>query len=519
MSVKFDNYRHLNNILVKNTDISVDDLNTYKCVEQISPTFSNGSAFFKLLDERGKNKNYCELESKLNGSTPILDTSIDTILSLRDANLNFPNVHGTFNIGFVLTDDFDDDDFDGAFDDKVMLDSINNRLLSLNQSPHFNLNEQIEPIKWLLESGILEGIHSDNINNNLNITDIKSIDEDVYNKYKDDIKFTNGNYNDTMKRYFAGRIKDGEMNDLYKEKKITKNTLKENNIQTNGRYLMGLKNSLITRNQDGSIDYNGDIHITNDIHNFVPNTLNFNKVNGNFIVDELNESNINFMPKLVNGDFKIKKGNCKLNNFNKLPKVVNGNCEIRNCESASLMGIPKVIGNKLILHNISKLKSLDGYPTKIGSDVSISGCNDLESLQGMLRTVNGNLSLNNNKNLKSLKNCSIRVQGNFESKNCCLDNIEDICQVINGRYIDISNNKIKSLKGIPNDFNKIVICDDNDITDLAGCCESQIDSLYIKGNPLIDVSKYPSSLSFIKATENKQLNFKNMKKVLTILCD
>jgi len=224
-----------------------------------------------------------------------------------------------------------------------------------------------------------------------------------------------------------------------------------------------IKNYVI--NNDGSIDVDGDVHISGILDpEMTKLPLKFNRVNGDFDCSNNSLETLEGAPAFVDGDFdcshnyietleggiKEVKGvfDCSFNLLENLEggpeSVVAYNC--RENDITSLKGCPKTIegyfscvGNKLksleggpveVAFNFecqeNELISLVGGPVKVGKHFMCS-YNELETLEGSPKKIGGNLQASNN-NIVSIKECP---------------------NDISGWVISLHDNDIKSLEGFP----------------------------------------------------------------------
>ena len=122
-----------------------------------------------------------------------------------------------------------------------------------------------------------------------------------------------------------------------------------------------------TINNDGTIDVNDEIDISNiDIIEF-PDYIRFGKVKGNFYcVNCKSLTSLKGVPKEVGGGFYCSRCN-SLRSLEGAPKEVNGYFNCSYCTSlTSLEGIPKAVGRNFICSHCDSLTSLKGAPEEVG---------------------------------------------------------------------------------------------------------------------------------------------------------
>ncbi len=130
---------------------------------------------------------------------------------------------------------------------------------------------------------------------------------------------------------------------------------------------LGIYNYIL--NDDGSIDVNQNIDFSSSTFNIIP--FNFNKVNGNFIIQDCNIKSLKYCAKYIVGEFYC---------------------------------------------NHNQLKSLEFGPEYVGSKYNCVN-NKLLTLEGCVEEVYGIFNCSNNK-LTSLEFCPMQVYGYFN----CSDN-------------------------------------------------------------------------------------------------
>jgi hypothetical protein len=175
-----------------------------------------------------------------------------------------------------------------------------------------------------------------------------------------------------------------------------------NQIPKVGRFHGRIDKSKLSRNSDGTYDYDGH--------------LNFS----NMRLKSLNEIPIRF-------------------------KNVNGNFDCNDNYLVSLEGAPETVKGDFHCH-YNNLVSLEGAPREVQGDFDC-GNNQLESLEGTPNTINGHLWCGYNK-LESLKGAPEEIQGGFHCHNNQLQSLEGAPREVQGDFI-CYNNKLVTLEGAP----------------------------------------------------------------------
>ena len=166
--------------------------------------------------------------------------------------------------------------------------------------------------------------------------------------------------------------------------------------------------SIITYNDDGSIDVNGDISINfNNLTKIIPK---FNKVNGCVDFSNNRLKSLKNSPKIVNGFFNC--GNNNLNNFKYSPIEVNGGGVI-------LKGLSDLCYTGTFYGYFNLLKSFEG--------LNVDGIKN-----NIYLTING-IPINTNKQIiKTIQNNDIKWLL-LNNKNYNLSGYEIISQYLKGK--------------------------------------------------------------------------------------
>ena len=152
-------------------------------------------------------------------------------------------------------------------------------------------------------------------------------------------------------------------------------------------------NGTYTINDDGSIDVDGDVNLSN--RNLTKIPFNFGKVSGSFFCYNNQLTSLKGAPNAVGGYFDCS--NNKLTTLDGVPNNIGGGFYCNNNQLTSLEGVPNTVGGYFDCNN-NQLTSLDGAPNNVGSGFDCSD-NQLTSLKGAPNNVGGNFYCYNNPNL------------------------------------------------------------------------------------------------------------------------
>lgn len=144
-----------------------------------------------------------------------------------------------------------------------------------------------------------------------------------------------------------------------------------------------------TVNEDGSVDVDGDVEITNKGLKKIP--LKFGRVTGHFWCGKNELTTLEGAPSEVGGHF-----NCPFNNLITLegaPNKVGGNFNCAGNQLTTLEGAPSEVGHFNCYGN--QIETLNGSPNKVYGDVNVSN-NKLITLEGGPRDIEGNLYCRDN---------------------------------------------------------------------------------------------------------------------------
>lgn len=140
---------------------------------------------------------------------------------------------------------------------------------------------------------------------------------------------------------------------MKKETQMTNDLLLELNM-------IGLDPKKVIENLDGSIDYDGDVDISDMRLDTIP--IKFRRVYGNFDCSDNKLTSLRRCPEFVEGDFYCYLN--ELKNLNYGPKTVCGNYICSGNKLTSLYGSPKEIHGDFVCAN-NLLTDLNGSPDVI----------------------------------------------------------------------------------------------------------------------------------------------------------
>lgn len=158
----------------------------------------------------------------------------------------------------------------------------------------------------------------------------------------------------------------------------------------------GLNPSKVKTNDDGTIDYDGDIDFESKRMPGGKLPFKFNVVNGTFYVANSGLKTMEGFPRVINGNMYAEE-----NNFTDLkggPEKVTGLYDVAHCQLTSLDGFCKNWPDIIRIYD-NRLKSLKGLPSSKGSKCRGFSCNDneLTSLEGCPERVDGEFACSHNK--------------------------------------------------------------------------------------------------------------------------
>lgn len=205
--------------------------------------------------------------------------------------------------------------------------------------------------------------------------------------------------------------------------------------------VLGLDESNVIENLDGSIDYDGTVSILG--MDLIKIPINFGIVTGDFICSKNKLKYLDGAPKEVGGSFICS--NNMLESLNGGPKKVGGSFDCSKNKLTTLDGAPKEVGGSFTCNN-NMLTSLLGMPIVINHDFNCSD-NKLQSLDYAPKEVGRNYYCDGNQ-LTSLRGAPKQINGYFDCSRNKLKSLKDSPSVIK-RSFDCSNNRLTSLNGGP----------------------------------------------------------------------
>jgi hypothetical protein len=218
-------------------------------------------------------------------------------------------------------------------------------------------------------------------------------------------------YKDGQKECFDRFDESMEFDDILDLTGIDEEIFKSDSTELSDYEKYGLDESKITHNPDGSIDYDGDVDLSDKDLEKLP--FNFRKVTRHFNCSDNKLTSLEGAPKEVGGGFYCSIN--RLTSLNGAPKEVGMDFDCSFNKLTSLKGAPKEVGGYFnCSHN--NLTSLEGSPEKVGG-YFVCFNNKLTSLEGAPKEVGGDFNCNSN-NLTSLEGSPEKVGGGFY----CRDN-------------------------------------------------------------------------------------------------
>jgi len=193
-----------------------------------------------------------------------------------------------------------------------------------------------------------------------------------------------------------------------------------------------------TKNVDGSIDYNGNVDLSNHMLSKIP--IKFNYVSGDFMCSDNLLTNLEGSPKKVGGRFYCY--NNQLTTLKGAPMEVE-DFHCNNNLLTSLEFAPSV-GVVDFVCQYNKLTTLKGAPREVGGGF-VCNNNSLTTLEGSPKKVGGVFYCYHNQ-LTTLKGGPDTVV-DFSCSNNQLTNLEGSPR--EAREFYCQNNKLTSLKGAP----------------------------------------------------------------------
>jgi len=248
----------------------------------------------------------------------------------------------------------------------------------------------------------------------------------------------------------------------------------------------GLDESKITHNPDGSIDYDGDVDLSNKDLEKLP--FNFRKVTGHFNCFGNNLKTLEGSPEKVGGGFYCSSN--RLTSLNGAPKEVGMDFDCSFNRLASLEGAPKEVGGYFNCSD-NKLTSLEGAPKEV-SEIFRCSRNKLTSLKGAPKKVGRTFDCRDNK-LESLEGSPKEVGWNFYCNNNNLTTLEGSPEKV-GLSFECSHNDLETLRGAPKEVGGGFNCRINNLETLKGAPEKVGEDFYCGGNNLTSLNGAPKEV-------------------------
>ena len=133
-----------------------------------------------------------------------------------------------------------------------------------------------------------------------------------------------------------------------------------------------------TINDDGSIDVDGDVHLSNRQISKLP--LKFGRVSGNFVCNYNIMKSLEGCPSYVGGEFACSNNN--LNDLKYSPGYVGGKFDCSSNTLTTLDGSPKYVGKYFNCSYNNELTSLEHSPEYIEGGFNCGNCKNLKTLIG-----------------------------------------------------------------------------------------------------------------------------------------
>lgn len=216
-------------------------------------------------------------------------------------------------------------------------------------------------------------------------------------------------------------------------------------------FLKNLSKSKITKNPEtGRFDFSGSV----DLHG-----LNVEKLNKFGIKLGVIEKNFSY-----HGGIGNKKGPLSPGDLEYFPTQVKGDFELRSCNLigfSDFKSVPTKMGNGLVIHSVTNLRSLSGVTLNPGKKtvIKIYSCPDLESLGEDLPKEVKTFEIDINRaelsglELFSLKGCPKIVHESFSFKGTGIGTLKEGPEEVRGKKYEVDENRaLRSLDGFPIEF-------------------------------------------------------------------
>jgi len=150
---------------------------------------------------------------------------------------------------------------------------------------------------------------------------------------------------------------------------------------------------------------------------------------------------------VIKGSFDV--GSCNFSSFKGFPTRVEGDLNIKGNNFSSLEGCPQDVQgfNCANQRGEKSLVSLEGGPKKVSRDYYCSD-NSLNSLEGGPEYVGSNFDCRDN-NIQTLQGGPEQVEGNYRCGKNELSNLIGFPKKFGGYNVDVDENDLYSLEGLP----------------------------------------------------------------------
>jgi len=240
------------------------------------------------------------------------------------------------------------------------------------------------------------------------------------------------------------------------------------------------------RNEDGTVDVNGNVSLANMHLTKLPFT--FRNVTGNFSCNYNQLKSLEGAPKSVGGGFYCHSN--QLMSLEGAPTNIDGTFSCANNQLTSLEGAPKSVGGDFVCSG-NNLTSLEGAPSSINR---IFDCqkNKLTSLEGAPKSVGGNFYCNNNQ-LTTLVGAPTSVNRGFDCSHNQLTSLVGAPKSLSGDF-GCNDNQLRSLEGAPSSVGGNFTCYINRLRSLEGAPSSVGANFNCSGIGLTSLEGAPKSV-------------------------
>lgn len=216
-----------------------------------------------------------------------------------------------------------------------------------------------------------------------------------------------------------------------------------------------------TINEDGSIDVNGDVYLSDKNLREIP--LKFRNVSGSFKIDRNYLTSLEGSPRKIGLHFFIHSNN--LTSLEGGPEEIGLGyyCNDNSLTNLKGLNIDTIEGAFICTDN--KLTTLEGSPKEVRGSFNCSH-NNLTDLKGSPNIIGSNFYCFKNPNLTTLEGDLKSVGGDFKSSECSLESFKGLPDVWGN--MDFAHNKIFSTEGFCEFYRESVSveCYDNPINEI-----------------------------------------------------